>query len=343
MKPLHLSVIGVFPAFAAASCGGVQAAAKDAWHGIVSQTRHGRSLALCYEPNSSKLKVLLAALRCQQRADVILVWHVQLLKLLPFLNRSASRVIVFLHGVEGWSKQGRLTQFLLRKVDLFLTNSEHTWTRFLECNPAFRGSQHRTVNLGSGSALTTGTPSPSSSPAILMIGRLDKGEAYKGHRQMIEAWPRVLARVSDAQLWIAGDGNLRPALESLARQHQLEPYVRFFGQVSDVEKERLIARSRCLALPSRGEGFGLVYVEAMRMGRPCLVSDADAGREVVNPPEAGLAVNPDNPQQIADAVQRMITPGAEWNDWSRRARARYEGHFTADHFRQRLVSAVFEP
>jgi phosphatidylinositol alpha-1,6-mannosyltransferase len=193
-----------------------------------------------------------------------------------------------------------------------------------------------------GSRLDAGTPAPDERPAVLMISRLEKGEDYKGHRQMIEAWPHVLEEMPDAQLWIAGAGNLRESLEVLARLRTPEGSVRFYGHVSDAEKDQLITRCRCLALPSRGEGFGLVYVEAMRMGRPCLVSDLDAGREVVNPPEAGLAVDPSNPRATADAVHRMLTPGDEWEQWSFQARSRYERCFTRAHFQQRLLAAVLD-
>jgi glycosyltransferase involved in cell wall biosynthesis len=337
-----VDVVGLFPSLETDSVGGVQASGREAWSAIVTQVGNQRAKPVCYEHGTSRLKAVVRALRTGKRPAVVLVWHIHLLKLLPFLAHSDARVILFLHGIEAWLEQDGVTCYLLKKVDMFLSNSEHTWARFVECNPAFGGMQHRTVHLGAGSGLTMASPSPSSSPAVLMIGRLDKGEAYKGHGQMIEAWPRVLERTPDARLWIAGGGDLRRRLEALARDHALNGSVRFFGQVSELEKEQLIGQSRCLALPSRGEGFGLVYLEAMRMGRPCLVSDADAGREVVNPPEAGLAVDPDDPQQVADAVQRMITPGSEWDDWSRRARARYEARFTAEHFRQRLVNALFD-
>jgi len=93
-------------------------------------------------------------------------------------------------------------------------------------------------------------------------------------------------------------------------------------------------------MPSRGEGFGLVYLEAMRLGRPCLVSTSDAGRETINPPEAGLAVNPDKPQAVARAICRLLTPGDEWQRWSEQARARYESHFTAQQFQNRLREAL---
>ena len=93
-------------------------------------------------------------------------------------------------------------------------------------------------------------------------------------------------------------------------------------------------------MPSRADGFGLVYLEAMRLGRPCLVSTLDAGREVVNPPEAGLAADPDNPHDLAEAICRLLTPGPDWGIWSRQARVRYESRFTARHFQERLIAAL---
>jgi glycosyltransferase involved in cell wall biosynthesis len=95
-------------------------------------------------------------------------------------------------------------------------------------------------------------------------------------------------------------------------------------------------------MPSAGEGFGLVYLEAMRLGRPCLVSTADSGHEVVNPPSAGLAVSRDDPNEIADAVISLMTPGPEWARWSAQARSRYEAEFTAGRFHQRLLTALFD-
>jgi phosphatidylinositol alpha-1,6-mannosyltransferase len=175
-----------------------------------------------------------------------------------------------------------------------------------------------------------------------MIGRLLRSEDYKGHREVIDAWPHVVERVSGAELWIVGDGDLRADLETMVRDRGMTGHVRFLGALPDAARDEVLLRSRCLLMPSRGEGFGLVYLEAMRVGRPCLVSTLDAGREVINPPEAGLAVDPADTRRVADAVSRLLTPGEEWDGWSIRARRRYEERFTAVHFEQRLVAALSE-
>jgi phosphatidylinositol alpha-1,6-mannosyltransferase len=177
-------------------------------------------------------------------------------------------------------------------------------------------------------------------PAAIMISRLERQENYKGHREIIAVWPRVLQRIPDARLWIVGSGSLRPDLERQVRALGLEGRIRFWGTVSEAQKERLLMQARCLLMPSRGEGFGLVYLEAMRLGRPCLVSTLDAGREVVHPPEAGLAADPDDTEALAEAVCRLLTPGPAWDAWSRRARERYERYFTAAHFQKRLLEAL---
>jgi phosphatidylinositol alpha-1,6-mannosyltransferase len=142
----------------------------------------------------------------------------------------------------------------------------------------------------------------------------------------------VLRSGKEAELWIVGGGDAAGDLKGLAVRLGVERQVRFFGAVGEGEKQSLLRSARCLVLPSRGEGFGLAYLEAMRIGRPCLTGTKDAGKEVVNPPEAGLA----------EAVARLLSPGREWQDWSVRAKNRYESAYTMAHFQKRLLSAVFE-
>jgi phosphatidylinositol alpha-1,6-mannosyltransferase len=139
----------------------------------------------------------------------------------------------------------------------------------------------------------------------LMLGRLVRGEAYKGHREMIAAWGEVLRHVPDAELWIAGDGDLRPELERWAAGRPWGSRIRFCGLVSEAEKERLLTASRCLALPSRGEGFGLVYLEAMAAGLPVITSDHGGQVDFLRDGENGYLVPPSDEAAIARAIGRL--------------------------------------
>jgi glycosyltransferase involved in cell wall biosynthesis len=362
MKSNPGSVLGLFPYFGPDAIGGVQASAKIAWSAVTEHAEDFATLVSYVGANGtsgskrnlreshhdpatlvvdSKTKAIYTALARRWPHNLVFVWHMGLLRLLPFFRLSEVRVVLMLLGVEAWKEQSWFTTKQLEKVDLFLSISNHTWDNFVRLNRQYEDKPHQTVLLGIEAPLQTSSSTPANRPAALMLSRLSKGEDYKGHREVITAWPRVLQRIPEAELWIAGDGDLRNDIEQLVAELGLGEKVRFLGQVTDETKQELLLQCRCLVMPSRGEGFGLVYLEAMRVGRPCLVSTLDAGQEVVNPPEAGLAADPDNAKEVADCICRLLASGPEWERWSRQARIRYEANYTARHFQDRLLMAVF--
>jgi phosphatidylinositol alpha-1,6-mannosyltransferase len=350
----------LFSGLSGANAGGVQESGRIAWHAVVEHARSvgGSAALLVYgEAEDADLELgcdsslaetnrwsfLRKAAMRRWDTPLLCFWHLDLLQLLPLLRVGDTEVVLFLHGIEAWRPQSWLVQRFLPRVNRFLSNSQFTWQRFLEFQPQLVGKPHQVVPLGIGEALLDEPPTPDEPPTALMLGRLQKGEDYKGHREIITAWPGVRERVPGALLWIAGDGDLRPELEALADRVGVSDAVCFWGRVSDGQKQDLLQRSRCMAMPSRGEGFGLVYLEAMRLGRPCLVSNCDAGQEVVSPPDAGLAVDPGQPGELIEALGRLLGDGAEWNQFAHDSRRRYQNAFTARQFQRRLVDALFGP
>ncbi len=335
-------VLGLFPS--TSGVGGVELSGRIAWNTVASASG-GEAHVICYGAPVSPQDVTagtvhhagtqaMAVIRASARkwpVRLILVWHIGMLKLLPLVRARGARVALFLHGIEAWRRPSPATARLLRNVDLFLTNSDFTWARFLEFHPELTGSAHRTVHLGLGAPFAAELPTPAEPPAALMIGRIARSEGYKGHDAVIAAWSRVVDQIPGAKLRIIGPCDMRDELRNA--QH-----AEILGEVSESDKEHYLAECRVMALPSRGEGFGLVYPEAMRMGRPCIVSTADAGREVVG--DAGMAVEPSDATQLTSALVRMLTAGAEWDAWSQSARARYESRYTEAHFRERLLNAL---
>ncbi len=121
-------------------------------------------------------------------------------------------------------------------------------------------------------ALPTPPAWPSSNPAlrVLAIGRLAH---YKGFETLIDA----VAQTPGVELLIAGDGELRSALQARMDGHQpstTAPRMRLLGAVSEADKQQLLAHCDLFALPSceRTEAFGMVLLEAMSHSKPCLVS-----------------------------------------------------------------------
>lgn len=333
--------------------GGVQLTARLALEGLTRTRGSGELRVLCYGPrcvrssdpgnscSHSKAGAVSEALKVHGWAHQLIFWHLDMLKLLPFLGGGARRKYLFLHGIECWRPLEGVTRRFVDRIDMFLTNSEFTWNRFAEINPRWKNAPHRTVRLGVGIPEGCVEP-PGRIPAAVIIGRMNAAEDYKGHRELIAAWPLVLQSISDAELWIVGGGDAESNLKGLASVGTASGKIRFFGAVSEEKKQDLLRQSRCLVLPSRGEGFGLVYLEAMRLGRPCLSSVHDAGQEVIAPPESGLAVEPGNQQALADAVRQLLGADCKWQTWSSDAKRRYEAEFTAAHFQRRLAEALLE-
>lgn len=334
-------IIGVFNAADTPNPGGVQVSGHIAWQAISAAGSgfQAKLLSASIE-QSGRLRLAMRAARMGGAADCALFWHLDLLKLAPFLRlESGCRRVLFLHGIEAWRRRGLLTRRLLRNVDVVLANTSFTLRRAVDANPELAATPAHIVPLGVHTALAEPTPAPAALPVAIMISRLHSDERYKGHDEVIAAWPLVRQRIPDAQLWIVGEGDLLPALESAVARHAVADAVRFFGRRTESEKQALLRQARCLLLPSAAEGFGLVYLEAMRLGRPCLVGN-DGGREVVNPPEAGFAVTHRTPQEIADAVVRLLTLDAAWAERSAAARARYERAYTAAHFGERITAVL---
>jgi len=134
-------------------------------------------------------------------------------------------------------------------------------------------------------------------PRLLCVGRLIP---IKGHLVLLRALAQARTRVPAVTLDIAGRGSLEPALKSYARELGLADAVRFLGFVSPVQKA--IEDAAIVVVPSLGEGFGMVALEAMERARPVIASAVGGLPEIVADGETGLVV----PSADADALAEAI-------------------------------------
>ena len=153
---------------------------------------------------------------------------------------------------------------------------------------------------------------------IMTFGRMSADERYKGFDEIIDVLPR-LRRASPNIVYVAaGDGSDRPRLEAKARELGVADRVVFTGRIDEAEKADLYRLADAYVMPSSGEGFGFVVLEALACGMPVVASSADGTREAVRGGELGLVVDPRNPdaleRAILEALQRpkQIPPGLEY-------------------------------
>ena len=154
---------------------------------------------------------------------------------------------------------------------------------------------------------------------LLFLGRLHE---RKGVDLLLRAAARLSAAASDVALVIAGDGGERPALEELARQLGIRERTHFVGRVMGEAKVGLLQHCLAAVMPSRHwEAFGLVALEAYAAGRPVVATRLPGLGDVVRHEQTGLLVEPENVEQLAAALQRIITDEAARRRWSEQALA----------------------
>jgi glycosyltransferase involved in cell wall biosynthesis len=144
-----------------------------------------------------------------------------------------------------------------------------------------------------------------SQPVILTVSRLSSKDKYKGIDHLIAAMPAILAAAPGTKLRIVGRGDDSHRLQNLAREHQVYAAVEFAGYVDDRQLRHEFARCTVFALPSQKEGFGLVYLEAMAHGKPCIAANAGGSPEVITP-ESGLLVPYADVPALAKAVATAL-------------------------------------
>jgi phosphatidylinositol alpha-1,6-mannosyltransferase len=171
---------------------------------------------------------------------------------------------------------------------------------------------------------------------IVILGRMSASERYKGHDQLILALPRVLADVPDATLVCVGRGDDVERLRTKAAALGVGRQVHFPGFVPETALAPLLHHTALFAMPSRGEGFGLVYLEAMRAAVPCLGSRDDAAADVIVDGETGFLVPHQDPDAIAGAVVRVLVDEQLRRRFGSAGRRRYEAVFAYPRFRARF-------
>jgi len=270
--------------------------------------------------------------------DLIVVLHAHLLPLsLPLVARGAALAAVLV-GIESWRPLTMLQRSALSKAAHVVAISHHTVERFTAANPAVvRVGLHVCHPSAPG---TGDTGASLVAPGFaLIVGRMAREERYKGHDALLEAWPQVRASCPDARLIIVGDGDDRSRLQAKARSLGLDGATLFLGRVDDARLEGLYREAAFFVMPSRDEGFGFVYLEAMRAGRPCIACPG-AAAEILEDGRSGLLVTFGSVAEVEAACVRLFSDPALCSRLGRSGaevvRQRFlPGHF-ADRFREAL-------
>ncbi len=268
------------------------------------------------------------------RPATVIVNHLHLAPAaLAFAARGAS-LLTIVHGVEAWKPLTWLQRVALDRSERIVAVSAYSRDRFRAANPHFAQRRIDVCHLGLEPIVTSQGPAEWV-PSALIVGRMARDERYKGHDLLLDIWRDVTVDVPDAVLRVVGDGDDRPRLEQKAVSMNLGTQVEFLGRISDERLAHEYQRCTAVVMPSRGEGFGLVFIEAMRAARGCIGGYGSAS-EIIVDGDTGFLVDPENGASLRQAVVRMLRDRTGSAAMGIRGRARFLQHFTEDHFRHRL-------
>jgi glycosyltransferase involved in cell wall biosynthesis len=153
-------------------------------------------------------------------------------------------------------------------------------------------------------ALPAAAPEAVHGPYALIVGRMNSRERYKGHDTLIDVWPAVRRAVPDARLVIAGEGDDLGRLRAKAGDG-----IEFAGRVEEPRLAALYRDATFFVMPSTEEGFGLVYLEAMRASTPCIAARG-AAEEIINDGRDGLIIDAhDRDALVAAMIRLFVDPG----------------------------------
>ena len=148
----------------------------------------------------------------------------------------------------------------------------------------------------------------------------------KGLDTLVEGVARAEAAVELTVVGRAVDEGHVADVRRLVRERGLGDRVRFAGRLSDADLGDTLRESHVLAVPSRYEGFGIVYLEGMSFGLPAVASRAGGAAETVADGETGVLVDPDDPDAVARALEGFAADPDRLAEMGRAARRRYERH-----------------
>jgi phosphatidyl-myo-inositol dimannoside synthase len=264
-----------------------------------------------------KFGLLLAKIHLRDRVTQVFVGHAKLVRCcLPTkLLFRRTRYRLFVHGVDVWSLDpARRPRWLSRTLLNYLIDEVIAVSRFTLHRMAASFRIKRSSVLPNAidfqDSEVPGVPGEEvphkGAPRLLSVSRLDSHDGPKGIDFALRAVAILRQQHPLIRYQIIGDGVLRGGLEELTGKLGLDECVEFSGRVSDAEVEQAFRSADIFLLPSRKEGFGIVFLEAWKFGLPVVCGNVDASSEVVEDGLDGFTVDPCSPQEIAAAVRKLL-------------------------------------
>lgn len=272
--------------------------------------------------NSNKLAFITAAVNKALDAKVVVLSHINLL-LVGWMIKAISpktKVILIAHGIEVWDMINLRNKKMIRCCDLIVSVSQYTRNKVIELKGV---SEEKSVVLNN--CLDPFLPLPLHSndrnafmkrygfdvddKVIFTLTRINAKEKYKGYDKVLESLAILHKQGLKVRYIIAGkyDPHEKKVLDQQIQQLGLEGRVILTGFLPDEELPVHLANADVYVMPSKKEGFGIVFIEAMNYGVPVIAGNQDGSCDALLNGDLGILVNPDNADEISGAIKKVFS------------------------------------
>jgi phosphatidylinositol alpha-1,6-mannosyltransferase len=246
--------------------------------------------------------------------DLVFCGHISHASLAAVIARGL-RIPLWLqvHGIDAWTCPRPLIRWGVEQSDLVTAVSRHTKQRIRR----WVNIQPEKIRVLPNAVSDRFSPGPKSMQILeqyglqgkrilLTVSRISLHDWYKGHHRVIAVMPDLLREYPDLVYVVAGDGNGREKLEHLVLEQGLANSVKFIGKVSEAQLPDLYRAADVFVMPSTEEGFGIVFLEAMRSGIPAIGGNGDGSMDPLRDGTAGYAVSCESRVELFDAIRSAI-------------------------------------
>jgi glycosyltransferase involved in cell wall biosynthesis len=251
-----------------------------------------------------------------QRPNLVIVGHLNFTVAAYWLKRLAGVPYwAVAHGIEAWNIERPAIRSALHHADRILAVSSYTRERLLKeqsLDPSKVSVLPNTFDANlfkiypKSTDLLNRYGLKPEQPIILTVARLAEVERYKGYDKILEALPHIRQAIPNIHYLIVGKGNDRVRIEQMIDRLALQDCVTLAGFVPDEQLCDYYNLCDVFAMPSKKEGFGIVYLEALACGKPTLGGNQDGAIDALCHGELGALVDPDDVEAIAETLIQIL-------------------------------------
>lgn len=288
----------------------------------------------------------------RHRPDVVYVAHINLapVGLTMRLLRPSLRYGVALYGIEAWKLLSPLRRFALQQAAFITSISRYTSEQAIKSQGLKPERIHLVppgldpfwISACEGELPDRDDLDLPTGKLMLSVSRLAASDKGKGVDCVIRAMPKILQRVSDAYYVVVGRGADLDRLKSLAMQQQVQDRVLFVGKKNERALRGYYSNCDLFVMPSKKEGFGIVFLEAMLFKKSVIGGRHGGTPEIIKEGETGFLVEHEAIEELVEKTVLLLTDETLRRRMGEAGYMHLMGNYTFEHFSQRLSSTLFD-